>query len=169
MDIQIIINTAVGPQEVAKFVEALKWLGSPVEVPVQQPAVQPVAAPVPITATFAAVQAPVQQPVPVITPPAPVQQQQPAPAYIPPQVPVAPTTSAAPQTQPPAAVPTAAPEYTHEQIGRAVAAFIDKAPANREKVLSALNGLGCQSITQLDTPAKRGTYVNALRILGVQI
>jgi hypothetical protein len=91
-----------------------------------------------------------------------------APVQITPVVPTA-TPLMAPQTAPPPVVPTTTPDYTHEQIGRAVAAWIDKAPDNRKKALDLLSAQGCQSVTQLDTPAKRGTFTVALRAQGVQI
>jgi hypothetical protein len=73
------------------------------------------------------------------------------------------------QAPPVTPVPTAVPEYTHEQLGRAVAGWIDKSPDNRKKALELLSALGCQSVTQLDTPAKRAAYAIALRAQGVQI
>ena len=76
---------------------------------------------------------------------------------------------AAPQMAPPPVVPTTVPDYTHEALGHAVAAWIDKAPDNRNKALSLLQAQGVQGVTQLDTPAKRGAFAMALRALGVQI
>ncbi len=77
--------------------------------------------------------------------------------------------SASVPQQPPAGAPTSAPDYTHEQLGRAMAAFCDKAAANREKVLACLKAQGVDAITALATPAQRGAFAAALRQLGVQI
>jgi hypothetical protein len=91
----------------------------------------------------------------------------PAPAPLP-VIPVQP--APAPQmTPPPSAVPTTVPDYTHEQLGRAVAFWIDKAPDNRTKALALLSAQGVQGVTQLDTPAKRGAFAQALREQGVQV
>ncbi len=198
MDIQIILTTAAGPQEVAKFVEALKGLGSlaaveqhdaPINPTTQPPAgtffpgsapinPQPLAAPmvapvtpqnpVPPTYTTAGTppwESPAQPP--IAPAPAPAQQQYAPPPYYPPQAPVA-----APQPQqapPPAPVPTAVPDYSHEQLGRAIAAFIDKAAGNREKAMACMQAQGVQAISQLATKEQRAAFANALRQLGVQI
>jgi hypothetical protein len=82
-----------------------------------------------------------------------------------PVLPAAPTQS----VPPPATVPTTAPAYTHEQLGRAVASWIDKDPNNRTKALALLQGLGVQSVTQLNTEALRSAFAVALREQGVQI
>lgn len=83
-------------------------------------------------------------------------------------LPVVPT--AAPQTaRPSTAAPTTVPDYTHEQLGRSLAAWIDKSPDNRNKALALLQQQGVQGVTQLDTPAKRGAFAVALRAQGVQV
>ena len=62
--------------------------------------------------------APLQPPTPQPAPPAPV---------VPTAAPAAPVAPVALQTAPPAqAVPTSAPDYTHEQLGRAIASWVDK-------------------------------------------
>lgn len=87
-----------------------------------------------------------------------------------PATPVAPVTPAAPTAAPvtPTA-PTAEPDYTHEQLGRAAAAYLDKDAANMAKLQMLLGQFGVQAITQLNTPALRTAFANALRGLGAQL
>lgn len=87
-----------------------------------------------------------------------------------PATPVAPVTPAAPTAAPvtPTA-PTAEPDYTHEQLGRAAAAYLDKDAANMAKLQMLLGQFGVQAITQLNTPALRTAFANALRGLGTQL
>lgn len=89
-----------------------------------------------------------------------------------PQVPVAPQAPAAPAT--PATpvtsmAPTAEPDYTHEQLGRAAAAYLDQDAANLAKLQELLGLFNVQAITQLSTPAIRTAFANALRGLGAQV
>lgn len=186
MDIQIIINTAAGPQEVAKFVEALQGLGTPSIEPVKTPSPfqpvpmnpQPLAAPMvapitpqnpqPPTFTTASTppwEAPAQTP--IAPAPSPAQQLYAPPPYYPPQAPV--SAPQPQQTPPPAPVPTSVPDFSHEQLGRAIAAFIDKASGNREKAMACMQAQGVQAISQLATKEQRAAFANALRQLGVQI
>lgn len=85
----------------------------------------------------------------------------------------APVTPPVPSTPPiapqPAGIPTAAPDYTHEQLGRAAAAHIDKSPANMAQLRGLLQQFGVQAITQLATPEARTAFAAALRGLGVQV
>ena len=83
-----------------------------------------------------------------------------------PATPVAPVTPAAPTAAPvtPTA-PTAEPDYTHEQLGRAAAAYLDKDAAN----MMLLGQFGVQAITQLNTPALRTAFAKGLRGLGTQL
>ena len=87
-----------------------------------------------------------------------------------PQVPAAPVTPAAPTAAPvtPTA-PTAEPDYTHEQLGRAAAAYLDKDADNMARLQMLLGQFGVQAITQLNTPALRTAFANALRGLGAQL
>lgn len=87
-----------------------------------------------------------------------------------PVTPVGPITPAAPTAAPvtPTA-PTADPDYTHEQLGRAAAAYLDKDAANMAKLQMLLGQFGVQAITQLNTPALRTAFANALRGLGAQL
>lgn len=87
-----------------------------------------------------------------------------------PVTPVGPITPAAPTAAPvtPTA-PTAEPDYTHEQLGRAAAAYLDKDAANMAKLQMLLGQFGVQAITQLNTPALRTAFANALRGLGAQL
>lgn len=87
-----------------------------------------------------------------------------------PVTPVGPVTPAAPTAAPvtPTA-PTAEPDYTHEQLGRAAAAYLDKDAANMAKLQMLLGQFGVQAITQLNTPALRTAFANALRGLGAQL
>lgn len=189
MDIQIIISTAAGPQEVAKFIEALKGLGTPSNesVPVSAPT-QPTPTTQPITATFAAPvtpqnpqpptyitagapprEAPAQTP--VAPPPAPVQQQYAAPTYYPPQAPVA---ASQPQQAPPPApvpqqgAPTTPPVYKLEDLMRAGAEVASVSAANREKVLALIASFGAQAVNQIPE-ARYGEYAAGLRGLGARL
>lgn len=108
------------------------------------------------------------QPVPYSALPLPATLTAPVQPAIAPVVPVQ-NVPASQMTPPPAAIPTVTPDYTHEQLGRAIAAWVDKAPDNRKKALDILNGMGCQGVTQLDTPEKRGKFAVLLRAQGVQI
>lgn len=87
-----------------------------------------------------------------------------------PATPVAPVTPAAPTAAPvtPTA-PTAEPDYTHEQLGRAAAAYLDQDAANLAKLQELLGLFNVQAITQLSTPAIRTAFANALRGLGAQV
>lgn len=87
-----------------------------------------------------------------------------------PAAPAAPVAPAAPTAAPvtPTA-PTAEPDYTHEQLGRAAAAYLDKDAANMAKLQMLLGQFGVQAITQLNTPALRTAFANALRGLGAQL
>lgn len=87
-----------------------------------------------------------------------------------PATPVAPVTPAAPTAAPitPTA-PTAEPDYTHEQLGRAAAAYLDKDASNMARLQMLLGQFGVQAITQLNTPALRTAFANALRGLGAQV
>ena len=87
-----------------------------------------------------------------------------------PATPVAPVAPAAPTAAPvtPTA-PTAEPDYTHEQLGRAAAAYLDKDAANMARLQMLLGQFGVQAITQLNTPALRTAFANALRGLGAQL
>ena len=84
-----------------------------------------------------------------------------------PTAPVMPATPTAAPTAPTA--PTAEPDYTHEQLGRAAAAYLDKDAANMAKLQALLGQFGVQAITQLNTPALRTAFANALRGLGAQV
>lgn len=101
-------------------------------------------------------------------PQAPVAPQTPSVPQAPvaPQTPAAPTTPAAPATP---SAPTTEPDYTHEQLGRAAAAYLDKDAANLAKLQELLGLFGVQAITQLSTPALRTAFANALRGLGAQV
>ena len=81
----------------------------------------------------------------------------------------APVTSAAPAAPVTPVAPTAEPDYTHEQLGRAAAAYLDKDAANMAKLQMLLGQFGVQAITQLNTPALRTAFANALRGLGAQV
>ena len=85
----------------------------------------------------------------------------------------APVTAAAPPSPAPvatpAAIPTAEPDYTPAQLGRAAAAYIDKAPGNMGQLTALLQQFGVQAITHLQTPAARTAFANALRELGAQV
>lgn len=81
----------------------------------------------------------------------------------------APVTSAAPAAPVTPVAPTAEPDYTHEQLGRAAAAYLDKDAANMAKLQMLLGQFGVQAITQLNTPALRTAFANALRGLGAQL
>lgn len=87
-----------------------------------------------------------------------------------PAAPVAPVMPAAPTAAPvtPTA-PTAEPDYTHEQLGRAAAAYLDKDASNMARLQMLLGQFGVQAITQLNTPALRTAFANALRGLGAQV
>lgn len=87
-----------------------------------------------------------------------------------PVTPVGPITPAAPTAAPvtPTA-PTAEPDYTHEQLGRAAAAYLDRDAANMAKLQMLLGQFGVQAITQLNTPALRTAFANALRGLGARL
>ena len=87
-----------------------------------------------------------------------------------PAAPVAPVTPAAPTAAPvtPTA-PTAEPDYTHEQLGRAAAAYLDKDASNMARLQMLLGQFGVQAITQLNTAALRTAFANALRGLGAQL
>lgn len=87
-----------------------------------------------------------------------------------PATPVAPVTPAAPTAAPvtPTA-PTAEPDYTHEQLGRAAAAYLDRDAANMARLQMLLGQFGVQAITQLNTPALRTAFANALRGLGARL
>lgn len=87
-----------------------------------------------------------------------------------PAAPAAPVTPAVPTATPVTPVaPTAEPDYTHEQLGRAAAAYLDKDAANMAKLQMLLGQFGVQAITQLNTPALRTAFANALRGLGAQL
>lgn len=86
-----------------------------------------------------------------------------------PAAPAAPVTSAAPAAPVTPTAPTAEPDYTHEQLGRAAAAYLDKDAANMAKLQMLLGQFGVQAITQLNTPALRTAFANALRGLGAQL
>ena len=80
--------------------------------------------------------------------------------------------AAAPSPAPaaaPASIPTAEPDYTPEQLGRAAAAYLDKAPDNMGRLTALLQQFDVQAITQLNTPAARTAFANALRGLGAQV
>lgn len=81
--------------------------------------------------------------------------------------PVAPVASA--PVAPPAAVPTTTPDYTHEQLGRAAAAYLDANPAGRAQLVGLLQQFGVSSLQQLATPETRTAFANAMRQLGVQV
>lgn len=92
-----------------------------------------------------------------------------------PAAPVA-TTAVPVQTAPissppaPAAPVQAAPasaddQYTVEAIGRAAAAFVDADPANMDKLLSCLQGMGVQAVTQLPDAAARAEFARRMREL----
>ena len=81
--------------------------------------------------------------------------------------PAAPVTPAVPTATPVA--PTAEPDYTHEQLGRAAAAYLDKDASNMARLQMLLGQFGVQAITQLNTPALRTAFANALRGLGAQL
>lgn len=87
-----------------------------------------------------------------------------------PAAPVAPVMPAAPTAAPvtPTA-PTAEPDYTLEQLGRAAAAYLDKDASNMARLQMLLGQFGVQAITQLNTPALRTAFANALRGLGAQL
>ena len=106
-------------------------------------------------------------PVAPVTPVGPITPAAPTAA---PVTPVGPITPAAPTAAPvtPTA-PTAEPDYTHEQLGRAAAAYLDKDAANMAKLQMLLGQFGVQAITQLNTPALRTAFANALRGLGAQL
>ena len=87
-----------------------------------------------------------------------------------PQVPAAPITPAVPTATPVTTqAPTAEPDYTHEQLGRAAAAYLDQDAANLAKLQELLGLFNVQAITQLSTPAIRTAFANALRGLGAQV
>lgn len=87
-----------------------------------------------------------------------------------PQVPAAPVTPAVPTAAPVTTqAPTAEPDYTHEQLGRAAAAYLDKDASNMARLQMLLGQFGVQAITQLNTPALRTAFANALRGLGAQL
>ena len=154
MNYHIIID--LDGTEADKFKKLLNAIGSTGIVPQTEPA-QPIP------------QQPIPQPIPqsVYDNPVPAPQQPPQSAYL--QTAPAPQSAPQPQQAPPVA-PVVIPDYTHEQLGRAAAAYIDKAAGNRDKVLTALHSVdNSQSITQLDTPSKRSAYANALRALGVNV
>jgi len=99
---------------------------------------------------------------------------QPAPNVVPFPAPVSPPvtsvqTAPVPQMAPPPAVPTSAPNYTHDQIGRAVASWTDRKPENRAIAFDILAKMGKQGITQLSTPDERNAFVMAIRAQGAQI
>ena len=100
------------------------------------------------------VQTPVLSPVPAVPT-----------ATVPPQIVPAAQTSPPPATT----APTNVPDYTHDQLGRAVSGWIDKDHNNRNKALAMLQKQGVQGVTQLDTPDKRRAFAAALRAEGVQI
>lgn len=103
---------------------------------------------------------PVDQPaVPVATATVPVQ---PAPTA---PTPAAPVQPAAPVT----AAPAADDQYTVEAIGRAAAAFVDADPANMDKLLSCLHGMGVQAVTQLPDAAARAEFARRMRELGAKL
>ena len=183
MDIQIIINTAAGPRDVAKFVEALQGLGIPSNEPVQIPSpAQQAPTPQPITATFASpvtpqnpqpqyvqpVPAPVQQP--KYTPPAPIQQ---APAAPQQQLPVTPPVvppAVSPITPPPVTTPapTTAPTYQLQDLMRAGADVASISPDHRAKVLALIQSFGAQAVNQI--PKERfAEYAAGLRGLGAKL
>ncbi len=83
----------------------------------------------------------------------------PAPA-VPMPAPVAPPVSPAPLSE---------PDYTHEQLGRAAAAYMDKAPGNQAQLINLLQQFGVQAITHLTTPAQRTAFANGLRGLGAKV
>ena len=87
-----------------------------------------------------------------------------------PAAPVAPVMPAAPTAAlvTPTA-PTAEPDYTHEQLSSAAAAYLDKDAANMSKLQMLLGQLGVQAVTQLNTPVLRTAFANALRGLGAQL
>ena len=178
MDIQIIINTAAGPRDVAKFVEALQGLGTPstdqpkpvydvtfpdptpiIPTPVQQVQPQPqYAQPVP---------APVQQP--MYTPPAPIQQAPVAPQQLPVTPPVAPP-AVSPATPPPVTTPapTTAPTYQLQDLMRAGADVASISPDHRAKVLALIQSFGAQAVNQI--PKERfAEYAAGLRGLGAKL
>ena len=89
-----------------------------------------------------------------------------------PQAPVIPAAPAAPAipTAPQAPVaPTAEPDYTHEQLGRAAAAYLDQDAANLANLQALLGQFNVQALTQLSTPSLRTAFANALRGLGAQV
>lgn len=87
-----------------------------------------------------------------------------------PQAPAAPVTLDAPTAAPVTMqAPTAEPDCTHEQLGRAAAAYLDKDATNMAKLQMLLGQFGVQAITQLNTPALRTAFANALRGLGAQL
>ena len=88
-------------------------------------------------------------------------------APVTPAAPAAPVTPAVPTATPVA--PTAEPDYTHEQLGRAAAAYLDKDASNMARLQMLLGQFGVQAITQLNTPALRTAFANALRGLGAQL
>lgn len=87
----------------------------------------------------------------------------------PPAAPVAsiPVTPPAPPAAP--AVPTTAPDYTHEQLGRAASAYLDANPSGRAQLVALLQQFGVQGIQQLATPEARTAFAAAMRQLGVQV
>ena len=108
-----------------------------------------------------------QPPVPPATPTSPAA---PVTAVIP-QVPsqqtyTVPTTPAAPVTQPPIAVPTAAPAYTLDLLAPAAARMVEA--GKQDQIVALLAKFGVQALTQL--PAEQyGAFATELRQLGAQI
>lgn len=107
-------------------------------------------------------QAPVAAQTPAVVPQAPVVSQAPA-------APVAPVASAIPAAPQAPVAPTTEPDYTHEQLGRAAAAYLDQDAANLAKLQALLGQFNVQAITQLSTPSLRTAFANALRGLGAQV
>lgn len=127
---------------------ALRGLSTPAQH-TQQAAAQESTAPAPIVPQQSpAAQVPATNVVPM-----------PAPAVRMP-APVAPPVSPAPLSE---------PDYTHEQLGRAAAAYMDKAPGNQAQLINLLQQFGVQAITHLTTPAQRTAFANGLRGLGAKV
>lgn len=136
------------------------------------PAHTPAAAPAPSAPPAAAAPAPGPSPAPVTPPPSPT------PGYTPGPVPTAgyaPSPAPAPVTPPPApsytpgpAPTTAAPSYTHEQVGKAGADLIASNSAKMPELLALLQQFGVPAITELK-PEQLGPFATALRGLGAKI
>lgn len=94
----------------------------------------------------------------------------PAPVAVQAPAPVAPAIAPAiPTPTAPAPAAPVAEEYTVEAIGRAAAAFVDADPANMDKLLSCLQGMGVQAVTQLPDAAARAEFARRIRELGAKL